>query len=472
MYVRAPGPVRRAASLPLSLLPHSLRYGRSYRMWRERIVALRADPVARTAYVAQRRGHLLVVAMNAPLYAGRLAPFADAIARGIDDATWARLPILTKDDVRNHGAAMLAVPATSLDLVSTGGTSGNPVAFWLDKGRSVPEFAFINDAWTRSGYRDRDVRAVFRGVLIHNVAETPMEFEPALGELRCSPFHLTDEAMRAYAVEIRRRRIRFIHGYPSAIAIFAAWLAREGETWSQIAGLFPISETLLDHQRALFAQVFPNAQVIPFYGMSEKAAFAVERAGAPGVYDFNPVYGLAELVDADGAPVNTPGQRGRVIGSGFMSLGMPFLRYDTGDEATLVDAPTPANGYKLSVSGLRSRWRQEFLVSKTGGLVSISAINIHSRRYSAVREFQFHQDTAGEATLLAALAEGATEADAQEFLNEIAAKLAGAIDFSLDLREALPTTTRGKRQLIDQKLDLTRFAHADAVGSQPGSGDA
>ncbi len=461
--MRAPAPIRRAAAVPLSLLPTSMRFGRRYRAWRERIASLRADADARRAYVDAARQRLAEQALNAPFYADRYAAFADAIRAAKTAEVWTKLPLVTKDDVRTQGARMLAAPAATLDLVSTGGTSGTPVSFWLDKDRSVPEFAFINDAWSRSGYRDGDLRAVFRGVQIHDVSAKPMEFEPALGELRCSPFHLTPDAMAAFAAEIRRRNIRYLHGYPSALAIFAAYLLETGADGGAMAGVFPISETLLPHQRALFQAVWTKADVIPFYGMSEKVAFAVERPGAPGVYAFNPIYGFPELLDAEGQTITTPGVWGRVVGSGFMSLGMPFVRYDTGDEATLVQAPTPENGYVLEVEGLRSRWRQEFLVSKTGALVSISAINIHSKNYRAVREFQFFQDTPGVAEVRVALSAGATEAQARSFVDEITAKLGGAIDIRLEIRDALPTTSRGKRKMIDQQLDLAAYAHASAV---------
>ena len=69
---------------------------------------------------------------------------------------------------------------------------------------------------------------MFRGVELSNADKTHMQYDPALAELRCSVFHLTDATMRGYYDEIVDRGIRFIHGYPSAIAIFAAFLVRAG----------------------------------------------------------------------------------------------------------------------------------------------------------------------------------------------------------------------------------------------------
>jgi len=462
-YVRAPAPLRRAMALPVSLMPASWRYGRNYRRWRTLIAYMAADTGARTAYVRDARAALLRHACRSPYYRAVLAPLLPLLgkpAAEIDDDAWNGVALLDKALLRQYRDALLTCDKASLDMVTTGGTSGRPTGFYLDKGRSVAEFAFINDAWSRSGYREDSARCVFRGVLIHDVERRLMEYEPGLRELRCSPFHMSDEAMTLYADEVRRRDIHYLHGYPSALAIFAAFLDRGGRApMTDIRGIFPISESLLPHQRTLLRAVFPNAAIVPFYGMSEKAAFAVEKPDTPGTYVFNPIYGLAELLDDKGRPLARPGARGRVVSTSFMTRGMPFIRYDTEDEAELVEAPGPHNGYRLTVRGLASRWRQEFLVSRDGALVSMTAINVHSTHYQSLREFRFHQYEPGAATLEAVLADGATLGDADAFLREVSAKFGGALTLELEIRESLPATSRGKRGFIEQELDLARYGH-------------
>jgi phenylacetate-CoA ligase len=198
--------------------------------------------------------------------------------------------------------------------------------------------------------------------------------------------------------------------------------------------------------------VFPRSVIVPFYGLSEKVAFATEVVGRPDAYEFNPIYGLAELVNDKGQIVTEPGQRGKIVGTGFISVGMPFIRYDTEDEATLEQAPSPENGYVLTVRDIGSRWRQEFLVSTNGALVSIAAINIHSQAYRSVREFQFYQDEPGRALLRVILADGATGAHAEVFADEIRKKIAGSIDIAVELTDRIDATQRGKRKFIDQRI--------------------
>ena len=193
---------------------------------------------------------------------------------------------------------------------------------------------------------------------------------------------------------------------------------------------------------------------MPFYGLSEKVAIAGEVLGEPDTYEFEPLYGFTELVNDAGQPIITPGESGRIISTGFLSGAMPLLRYDTGDTGILVDVPSSDNCFRLRVRGIRSRWGNEFLVSRTGALVSMTAINIHSQVYTRIREFQFFQDTPGEATIQVVPFPEQRYGDIELFLQEIQAKVGSSIKFQLNLVDSLYANSRGKRSFIDQKLDL------------------
>src|SRR5208283_3799378 len=258
----------------------------------------------------------------------------------LDDANWAQIPILTSASVVERARDMCTRPLSELDIGSTGGTSGNPVKFYLDKHRSPIEYAFVHDAWARAGFRPGDPRCVFRGLELSGSREPHMEYDPALAELRCSVFHLNDANMLGYHREILARHIHFIHGYPSAIAGFASFLLRTGlAPLKQIKGVFPTSERFNADHCAIVAGAFERATIVPFYGLSEKVAFACARPDDLEAFEFNPLYGYTELLDENGSAVTTPGDTGRIISTGLLFHGMPFIRYETGDSARLVELP-------------------------------------------------------------------------------------------------------------------------------------
>jgi phenylacetate-CoA ligase len=314
----------------------------------------------------------------------------------------------------------------------------------------------VHDAWSRAGYRAGEPRWVMRGVEL-GAAGAHMQYDASLAELRCSVFHLSDDVMRSYYEEMRRRGIRYIHGYPSAMAVFASFLLRSGlGPMREIRGVFPISERFYAGYRDVIARAFDRAAIVAFYGLSEKVAFARERDGEPDVYDFDPLYGYTELVDDAGAAVTEPGQMGRIISTGLLFRGMPLIRYQTGDCAELVALPSLGNRYCLAVRKITPKHGHEFFIGRSGILISVSGVLQISDEMFDIREFQFYQDTIGVAVLRVVPQPGHAP-DLASYVDLINRKAAGELDIKIEVVERIATTMRGKRKFIDQRLDIAAF---------------
>jgi phenylacetate-CoA ligase len=355
------------------------------------------------------------------------------------------LPVTGRDLVGENAATMLTVPRKSVDVVATSGSSGKPLSFYLPKSRSSWEWAYVSEVWSRAGWTQRSWRAVLRGSAFPvgvNVVR-----DVALREMRLSPFRLDNETVTAYLNEIAHADIRYLHGYPSALGVLAAQSLRTGWQHAQkIRGVFPVSESLTISQRALLAKAFPSAAVVPFYGLSEKVAFACEDLEIPNRYHFAPLYGVVDVVDDAGAPV-AEGDEGRIVATGLRATAMPFIRYDTGDRGVLV-----RRGLRCTVDGVRSRWAQEFLYGNRGESVSMTALNLHSSVYSAAQEFRFRQHTTGEADLLVVPAQGSKAEDLEALRVAFQSKMLGVIKIRLVEMESLPKKANGKGTFIEQYL--------------------
>lgn len=467
-YARMPPGLRMRLGGVLKFLPTKLQYGSTYSAWRARIAAARQDPESMRLYRDCARTELVQAAFaQSPYYREILTKtFGSAFdpARAAKDAIWRDIPILTGTAVIEHAARMCTVPSGRLDSASTGGTSGQPVKFFLDRNRSPIEIAFYHDAWSVAGYRAGDPRCVLRGVEIDGRGGAAIAYDMGLRELRCSVFHLTDAAMRDYHDAIVRHGIRFIHGYPSALGIFSSFLLRSGlGPLRQIAGVFPISERFYPTYRAVIAQAFDRAAIVPTYGLSEKVAFATERPGEPEIYGFDPLYGYTELLDDAGLPVTTPGQTGRIVSTGLIFRGMPLLRYETGDSAELVALPALENGYRLAVRAITPRHGHEFFVGESGALISLSGALQISDEMFGVREFQFYQDAPGRVVLRIVPLAGSTPSF-DDYVRVFNRKAGGELALTLEVLDCIPTTPRGKRKFIDQRLDLVRAGRAAGLG--------
>jgi len=463
-YVRSPAPLRRMVAPLVSLIPTQTKFGSTYRSWRARIARANADTaLASSENLAALRAVMAKAHEGSSFYRKQID---DALGCAFDFSTMERsdlslLPVLRKEDIRAAGDTMLAVPKYLVDKGDTSGSNGEkPLSFYLDKDRSGREMAFVFDSWARAGFRETDSKIVLRGVGIDNTGKVLSEWEPALRELRLSAFPLTREHVSMYLDLIDQHQVRYLYGYPSAIEVMGRHMHALGRSPKlPILGVLPISEPLYEHQRRTIAAAFgPQLKIAHFYGLSEKVLFANELMDEPGVYAFNPIYGFAELLDEQGRQITTPGVEGRVVGTGFLSTGMPFIRYDTEDRATLVELPSEANGQRLKVRDLTPRRKPGFLITATGNrLVTVDFTPESPRFFKGIDEYQFFQDRPGHCTIRYILANDGQEQDALSIARDLQTRSQNRIQFTVERVKSLAGGRAGKRAFIDQRLDVSKY---------------
>lgn len=461
-YKSLPRPVRKAIAAASHLLPLEMKYGSTYAETRKLIARNENDAQACAKFVTENLSKVLTSSRDHSSYYqtlfGKLGLFQEPdFAFSFDD--FSKLPVLEKDIVRENLDALATVNLDTLDMVTTSGSSGAPMKFYLEKTRSVIEWAFLLHTWSQIGFHPSMTRAALRGFEISDVENQPWEYEAGLKELRLSPFHMNQKWLPKYAELIKKQKICFLHGYPSAIEILAKYALSENdpEFRTQIKGAILTSEALYEHQAKKIKEAFPNIQLVSFYGQSEKVLLATSDPDDVSVFRFNPSYGYAELISETGEPVTKPGETGRIVGTGLQFKALPFIRYDTGDVAELVEPASAENGFALIVKNIKPRRGQEFLIGANSEVISIAALNIHSDNYNAVEEFVIEQKEVGLVDLLCRLAPDKTEQDARNFADELARKTSGALEFNLRVVQEIPAGARGKRHWLRQSLDISSF---------------
>lgn len=451
-YVGSPVGLRRSIAPFMAMVPTWLKYGSGYRTWRADIARSVHDPAFVDAERRRALSELFAIASKSPFYREILGRNAQ-----LEPQDLARLPVVTKEDLTAAGADALAVPRKTLDTGNTSGSNGEaPFGFYLDRDRSVREIAFIHHVWSRCGFQAGEPRAMLRDAYLYGRKGFIHEWEGALGELRLSVFPMTPQDMDLYLDLIDERSIRYLHGFPSAMEMLARHVLTTGRQLGQpLKGVFPISEPIFAHQRETIRAAFGDAPILPFYGMSEKAIFAGEVPSEPGTYECEPLYGIAELVDETGAPISEPGREGRLVGTSFVTRGMPFIRYDTEDRATLVRAATRENGWRMRIRDITPRRKPAWLVDRDGRrIVSTDFTPSDPAFFDGVKEFQFYQDTPGICVMKYVPSAAGTSEQAQKIVAALQRKAGEVVQFHLEKVEALYASKNGKRPFIDQRLKI------------------
>jgi phenylacetate-coenzyme A ligase PaaK-like adenylate-forming protein len=454
-YVRLPPPVKSVLGPALRALPFSWRFGPRYWRFRQDIRRSRHDPefVRRfqlTAWRevltrAERTSHFrpLIRAIGGPQF--RAADWT------IEDL--GRFPILRKDDLIDDPISFLSENPAQYDVRFTSGSSGRPpTRLFLERDRNVGEVAFLHEIWSRIGFKLGDSRAVLRDYA-GNVPsrENTWRYDATVRELWLSPFFLTEGIMERYLELLKRYRICFLSGIPSAISILARHAL--GTRWAPppcLRGVMTASETLFAHQRQLIASAF-GVPVVGHYGMSERVATAGELVDDPDTFEVEPLYGIVELVDEGGKPISLPGRRGRMICTALFSKAMALIRYEVGDSATLVRAATYENCSRLRVRDVRSRWAQEFVIGRGGQKISVISLD-QENYFGMIREYQYVQFQPGHVVFRAVPCAGTTVHDINRMLDPVRRRVLDELTFGIEIVPALPVGSTGKRHFVDQRI--------------------
>jgi len=395
LYERIPRRVRNVVGRAYGLLPQRWRLGARYDEFKK-LAAAGAHWSAEECWAYQLtelRTVLQHAAAFCPFYQ---KSFARAGFRPENIASPEDLkacPLLEKSDLQHHlsDIASTSFPPSMRLYLTTGGSTGVPVGFYLHKGVSRPkEQVFLEAMWRRAGYFDGARMAVIRGHVTSSRAEGPIASYDATRQwLLLSSSHLTPARLPDYLDALERFKPDLLHAYPSAALQLAEYLETSGQSLrSPLQGLLCGSERLTIPQKQLLERVF-GCRVYRWYGHAERVVLAGEGVQSELFYFF-PQYGFVEF-----GPPDEEGLR-EVIGTSFHNLVMPLIRYRTGDRALLAgpdqaasrEFPWPA---VIDIAGRD----QEFLVSATGRRISLTAFNMHDAIFDHLYAVQFYQDEPG-----------------------------------------------------------------------------
>lgn len=419
----------------LARVPYSWRLGPAY----TRSQALAAeeagigDDEVKSRILERVRGIVAVAVAGTEFWPEfwRSRGFEPSMLKEFDDI--ARMPSATKDDLRSFPLGRRSRETPGRMLINTGGTSGQPLDFYADNDAFAREWAFMHMIWGRLGYRTTDQKLTFRG---KNLGSDAVRYNAVHNEYLVNAYAPPERQLAA--VERIARRIRFVHGYPSAIAEFCerarasrpdiVSMLREG-----LKGVLFGSEYPAPLYRKSVESIL-GAPTISWYGHSEMAILAYEEAP----YEYVPfqAYGLCEAIpDADG--------ESRLVGTSYFNDASPFVRYDTGDRIV----PRIENGLVKSFR-IASGRVGDFVVDDRGARVSLTALVFgrHHPAFGRLRSIQVRQPGPGRATFVVVPLEGERPAESELAAGFDLTNVALAIDF--EIRETPWRTAAGKAPLL------------------------
>jgi len=379
----------------------------------------------------------------------------------------ARLPIVDKAAIKKSPERYLstAIPASARLKTVTGGSSRDPLEFYLQKHVTrSKEYAFMHEFRSRIGCDGSEVTLALRGRPVPGIARRGgriWTYEPIKRHLIFSSSHLDAAHMPLYAEALALHRPRLVEAFPSVLYLLVRWLAEHPlpAFTSNVRGVMLYSETAYGFQMKLFRDVF-RCPVLAHYGHSERVLMAASMPDDDR-YFFWPQYGWFELIGFDGRPVREPGVVGEIVGTGFDNRAMPFVRYRTGDLAMLSGRGHPRLPGFVACERIEGR-KQEFIVDRHEHPISVVTIGAaHFPEFGAISSMQYEQKRPGELVLRFVAGDAFTHEMQKRLAAAVGAK-AGCSVRTVRVRH-IERTARGKHQMLIQHLDVGRYLGAGAL---------
>lgn len=395
---------------------------------------------------------------------GRSVPYYSELFRRLDfdparissTADLAALPLLEKADIRAHAERMKACNHGPLTRYNTGGSSGQPLVFYIGRARKSHDVAAKWRATRWWGVDIGDREAVIWGSPIEQGTQDHLRAwrDAALRSTLLPAFEMSPKRLDAFVTWIRTNRPRMLFGYPSALGYIARHAQERGLRLDRlgIRVAFVTSERLYDEQRATIQAVF-GCPVANGYG-GRDAGFIAHECPDGGMHlSFEDI--VVETVDAQGRP--TPaGVAGEIVVTHLATADFPFVRYRTGDVGLLSERRCSCGRGLPLLEELQGR-TTDFVVAADGTVMHGLALIYVVRDLAGVRAFKVTQHSLVHTEVALVTDDGFDPASLGTIVSGFRARLGSRVQVDVRRVDTIPPEKSGKY----------RYVVSHAIGGEP-----
>jgi len=277
-------------------------------------------------------------------------PFYRELTKGWD-GNWEHLPIITKQDLQgNHRQKIPSVCKSKLFISQTSGSSGQPFVFAKDRLTHTLIWLNVAKHYLRSGVSLNDFQARFYGIPLNGSRFWKEKIKDLISHRkRFNVFNLDDDALQKWLNQFKRHSFRYLYGYTNSLLAFARYLIQKDiilrEVCPTLKSCIVTAEVCTERDKVLLETGF-GVPVFNEYGASEVCVIGFGESGKWLVSD-ELVY--LEVVDEQGKLLPDR-HSGRLLCTLLHNEGTPIIRYEVGDEASILH-----EGGRTYIKELRGR---------------------------------------------------------------------------------------------------------------------
>lgn len=415
--------------------------------------AMRADyldPEERRHAQDRRLAELLsYAAEKVPFYRARLpaGPIAPSIARDLLQT----LPIITRADIQADPVAFHAEGVLDVCEDATGGSTGTPMRFRVDRATQMAREASLYWADSLAGWRYGERIAMLWG----SDKDVKSAAQIARASLRWwldnrrwyNAFNMGEAEMAQFHEGMRRFKPHIIVAYAGSMEIYARYLESNGlKPDYPLKSIICSAEVLNPKARETIERVFQKP-VFNRYGNREFGAIAAECVAHTGLH-INERDMLVEIQGSDSVTGT-----GRVLVTYFHNRAMPFIRYDTGDLARISSYQRCPCGRTTSQISCVIGRVSDTIRTRTGKLIHGEFFTHLLYSVPGILNFQFVQESVDHYKLSLQTNDSYVPSIECSLRAAIAQEVGGGVRIEIQRVDSIPVLPSGKRKFTITKLN-------------------
>ena len=400
--------------------------------------------------LARLREFLAAAGSAVPYYAAlfRERRFDPRTVRATADL--AQLPLLTKSLIRANTEQLKSRDAGELIRFNTGGSSGEPLVFFMGRDRVSHDVAAKWRATRWWGVDIGDPEVVVWGSPIELGAQDRVRSirDRILRTTLLPAFEMSEAKLDAFVAEIRTRRPAMLFGYPSALA----HIARHAQTGGQalddlgVRVAFVTSERLYPEQRELIVRAF-GCPVANGYG-GRDAGFIAHECPAGGLH-ITAEDIIVEIVDGEGR-LQPPGTSGEIVVTHLATGSFPFIRYRTGDVGMLDSAACACGRGLPLIKEIHGR-TTDFVVARDGTVMHGLALVYVVRDLAGISKFKIVQESIDHTRVLLVVDADFNHDNVARIREGMAQRLGQQVRIDVEIVADIPAEASGKYRYVISK---------------------
>lgn len=368
-----------------------------------------------------------------------------------------QLPILTKKLIRKNFDELTAKNYSRGKLISsaTGGSTGEPMKFLVDKRWGAWNMAAAYREWSWAGYNLGNKIAYIWSApqdLSHLAGMKNIIFNLLQRTIMLNAFSMTERSLDEYVKTLKKFKPKIINAYPSAIYLLAQYVEKNRIEDIRPKAILTSCEMLLNYQRDIIEKAF-NCKIFDYYSGRDTSLHAGECPEHTG-YHLAIENAVSEFTK-DNEYV-APGEMGKIIITDLSNYAMPFIRYEIGDLGVPSDEKCSC-GRGLPLMKKVSGRIRDIITTKDGKYITGAFFStlFYNKDGSTIgiKQLQFIQKTKDYAILKIIKGDDYSQSELEKIIEKINEEC-GDMEIKVEFVESIPLTKSGKYRFTISEVKM------------------